>query len=257
MEQPILTFDAAQLFGNEGGAPAALLGRCLALRYRGFLSAPACARHAAGVYEGRAFWIGSFEDSQFSLGRAWYTDLELGRAEAYFATAAASDRQVERFLPGLQDLLLDAISRVLSPCGASVPVPVRRRRGWCGPGVHIFPAGAWVSRHGGEVHFDVEGIADEDLLRRAPALTLILVLQPPRRGGGLRVWALRYEGEDFPSDPPGPDHIPSAIVPYETGDLVVLDSYRLHKIEPFAGPEDRITATVHAVYTSEGWEAWF
>lgn len=252
MEQPILTFDAARL-SRESGGPAALLGRCLALRCAGLLPAPECARYAAGVYEGRAFWISSFEGSQFSLGRAWYTDLELGRAETYFATAAASDRLVERFLPGLQDLLLDALSRLLG-AGAS---PVRRRQGWCGPGVHIFPAGAWVSRHGGEVHFDMEGIADDDLVRRAPALTLVLVLQPPRHGGGLRVWELRYEGEDFPSDPPGPDHIPSAVVPYEAGDLVVLDSYRLHKIEPFTGPTDRITATVHAVYTDGGWEAWF
>jgi hypothetical protein len=46
-------------------------------------------------------------------------------------------------------------------------------------------------------------------------------------------------------------------VPYEAGDLVVLDSYRLHQIQPFTGGVDRISATCHVAFASGVWESWF
>ena len=50
----------------------------------------------------------------------------------------------------------------------------------------------------------------------------------------------------------------SAIVSYEEGDAVLLDSYRLHQIQPFAGDRERISATVHAAEVDAGlWECWF
>lgn len=246
-----------------GPAPLSRLAACWALRCEAFLPAPLCRALTAGVYRGRPEWIASFDETQFSLGRAFYTDLEEDRTAAYFADAAASDRAVRRHAPGLQERLLSALTLLLGP-----RAQLRQRPGWCGPGVHIFPAGGWVAQNGGEVHFDIEGLPDPARDARAPALTLVLVLQAPAEGGGLRVWDLRFDGRDHPAAPPGPRHVPSATVPYAPGDLIVLDSYRLHQIEPFAGPSDRVTATVHALRVAgpagpaagadpEIWEAWF
>jgi hypothetical protein len=84
---------------------------------------------------------------------------------------------------------------------------------------------------------------------------MVVMLQPPESGGGLRVWDRLYEGEDFPQNP-GP-RVASALVRYELGELVVFDSYRMHQIQPFAGDLDRISATLHVVEEGGRWEAWF
>ena len=45
---------------------------------------------------------------------------------------------------------------------------------------------------------------------------------------------------------------------YATGDVVLIDSYTLHQIQPFAGSRERISATVHAAQVDTGlWECWF
>lgn len=238
----------AELLGEE--RLYACLDEHLGLRLRGALGSDDCDRYARGVYEGRGSWNSDFGGEQFSLGRAWYTHLEQGRSHVYFTHAQASDRDVERFVPGLQRLLCDAI-------GALVGGEARPRRRWCGPGVHIFPAGEWVARSGGVVHFDTEGLTEAHLEAGERALSLVLMLQPPERDGGLRLWDMTYEGEDAvdPADLVGVD---DALVPYAAGDLVVFDSYRLHQIQPFSGRIDRISATAHAARTGPGrWEVWF
>ncbi|HEX4461172.1 MAG TPA: hypothetical protein VIA18_24500, partial [Polyangia bacterium] len=137
-----------------------------------------------------------------------------------------------------------------------------------GPGVHIFPAGGWLARRGGDVHFDIEGLiaprdgtspfarqeGPEAPLDGAPALSAILMLQPPESGGGLRVWDERYAGHDEVANA---HELPSELANYEAGELVVIDSYRLHQIQPFAGARDRISVTAHAVLTVDGWQTWF
>jgi hypothetical protein len=200
-----------------------------------------------GIYAARAAWTPCFEDVQFTLGRAYYTHLEEGREAEYFADALASDQAVERAVPRLQ-------ARVRALATELVRAPVTPRRGWCGPGVHIFPAGEWLSQHGGDVHFDTEGLRAHELAARAPALSLVLMLQPPERGGGLRLWDARYEGDDTP---PAVADLPSVDIDYGPGDLLVFDSYRLHQILPFAGDRDRVSVTAHLVLGPLGWEAWF
>ncbi len=196
----------------------------------------------------RAAWVRDFDGDQFSLGRAWYTHLEQDRSDAYFLDPAGSDATVERACPGLQATMRALASRALG-------VDVVARPGWCGPGVHIFPAGAHVARCGGDVHFDTEGLPPAHAASRAPALTFVLMLQPPLAGGGLQVWDVRYGGEDAHEDE---DLARDAVtVPYEAGDLVVLDSYRLHQIQPFTGGVDRISATCHVAFASGAWESWF
>ena len=50
----------------------------------------------------------------------------------------------------------------------------------------------------------------------------------------------------------------STVADYAAGDLVLIDSYRLHQIQPFAGARDRLSVTAHLVLAGEGWHvAWF
>jgi hypothetical protein len=222
----------------------------LYLHRAGVLDAAACARWVAGVYAARADWTPCFEGVQFTLGRAYYTHLEEDRADEYFATARASDAIVERALPALQ-------ARVRGLLGELVGAPVTPRPGWCGPGVHIFPAGDWLSQNGGDVHFDTEGLREPERAARLPALSAILMLQPPRQGGGLRVWDALWDGRDEEDDLAATARAESAVVEYAAGDLVVIDSYRLHQIQPFSGDRDRLSVTAHLIFTDGRWQAWF
>lgn len=227
-----------------------LLDSHLGVQVKGFLAPEACAHLARRVYAGRPVWISDFDGVQFSLGRAWYTHLEQDREEEYFDNARTSDSQVEQFLPGLQEQLLSAISTL-------VRASAIRRPGWCGPGVHIFPAGAWLSHHGGDIHFDSEGLSETQRSRGLRALTLVLMFQPPEAGGALRLWDVTYAGsEEVPEELP---RIASVDAVYGPGDLVIIDSYRLHQIQPFSGLRDRISATAHAALDASGsfWEVWF
>jgi hypothetical protein len=217
------------------------------LHRAGVVGATERARWVAGAYAARAEWTPCFEGVQFTLGNAYYTHLEDGCADAYFAAARASDARVERALPGMQ-------ARVRSLLADLLGAPVVARAGWCGPGLHIFPARQWLSRHGGDVHFDTEGLLAGELAARVPALSAIFMLQPPRTGGGLRVWDATYDGEDAVAHP---ERIPSAVAGYAAGDLVVIDSYRLHQIQPFGGDRDRVSITAHLVLGDGGWQCWF
>jgi len=216
------------------------------LHRRAVISPAECAAWVRGVYAAREHWTPNFEGVQFTVGRAWYTHLEEDAEDAYFAGVAESDALVERFLPGLAARLMAIAEQVV---GASVV----RRPGWCGPGVHVFPSGGWLSANGGDVHFDTEGLRPHELSARLPALSLIVMLQPPARGGGLRVWDARYEGDD---EVENPDELESVTLEYGVGDLVAIDSYRLHQIQPFEGALDRISATAH-VALDEKWHCWF
>ena len=222
----------------------------LYLHRRGLLGAEACARWAAGVYAARADWTPCFEGVQFTLGRAYYTHLEEDREGEYFSSARASDAIVERALPDLQAQVRAVLADLL---GAEVAP----RPGWCGPGVHIFPAGDWLSENGGDIHFDTEGLRPEELAARAPALSAIFMLQPPERGGGLRVWNALWDGRDDAEAIATAARAESALADYAAGDMVVIDSYRLHQIQPFSGARDRLSVTAHLVLSGGRWQIWF
>jgi hypothetical protein len=245
----VATGDGIERVGAVDGA-AALLAARLAVVARGAVEAAACARWVHGVLAARSAWTHDFGGEQYALGRAFYTHLETDRAAEYFADAARSDALVERYAPGLQAALRAIAARVV---GARVVA----RAGWCGAGVHVFTADGPVARGGGVVHFDTEGLAEGHVARRAPALSLVLMLQPAQQGGGLRVWPALYAGADHPDDAAlatGGD----ALVEYGAGDLAIFDSYRLHQIQPFEGPRERISATLHLAEIDRGlWESWF
>jgi hypothetical protein len=237
----------ATALASGPGSRSAKLDDHLALHFEGVLTRRECAAYARGVYAGRSAWIPNFEGVQFTLGRAWYVHLETDREDEYFENVAASDAAVERFVPGLADRLLALIRRC-------VGAEIERRPGFCGPGVHVFPAGEYVSHHGGDVHWDVEGLTEEQVAAHAPAVTAVLMLQPAAQGGGLRVWDKLYEDEETEEEP---SSALSEEIVYGVGDLVILDSYRLHQICASSGPLDRISATAHTVCVDGRWQAWF
>lgn len=231
----------------EGALP--LLETACAVILERFFDEARCAAWVEGVYRAREEWTADFGGEQFALGRAFYTHLEEGRTRAYFDDAAASDARVERYAPGLQGALRELVARAT---GARVVA----RRGWCGPGVHVFPPGNPVAKRGGVVHFDTEGLPVKHVTARRRALSVVAMLQPPEDGGGLRVWDARYEGRDHPTA--AQRRAPSTLIAYRVGDVVVFDSYRLHQIQPFTGTRDRVSATVHAAELDAGlWETWF
>lgn len=247
----VLRLPAATL--GRGSLPGmellAMPGR-RALQFEQVLSEGDCEQLLRGIYAGRCDWTANFDGIQFTLGRAYYTHLEQDREDEYFTHAAASDATVERWAPRLQ-LRMAAFMQLL------LRAEVVSRPGWCGAGVHIFPAGGYCARSGGDIHYDVEGLTDEQLATAAPALTCVLMLQPAESGGGLRVWDTLYAGEEQVREEDL--QAPSAICHYRRGDLVVIDSRRLHQIMPFSGNLDRVSATVHAVYVEDPgrWEVWF
>lgn len=216
---------------------------------RALWPADECAALTARVMAARPEWTEDFGGEQFSLGRAFYTHLETGRAAEYFARAAEADACVERHLPGVQ-------SRVRALYGAMVGGAARSRQGFCGAGVHVFPARAKVARRGGIAHWDVEGMAPEHLARRRRAMSLVVMLQPPARGGALTLWDAAWDGADEPDD----RALSARTFPlrYGAGDAVMFSSYRLHRIGPFAGDLDRVSITLHGVEVDRGvWETWF
>lgn len=235
--------------GPSGAPLASRLEDHLAVILRGALDAAEAGRLAERVLARREWWTSDFGGEQFALGRAFYTHLETGRTKDYFAGAAASDALVEAVLPGMQDRTLALLRQALGG-------QMRRRAGFCGPGVHVFPAGSKVAREGGVVHYDLEGLTEHQKARGQKAVTLVWMLQPAASGGGLRLWDLLYDGRgDAEVDP---DAYAQLTVRSRAGDAVLIDSRRLHQIRPFRGPTDRIAITVHGVEVDRDvWEAWF
>ena len=204
---------------------------------------------SARVLAARDRWTSDFGGDQFALGRAFYTHLETGRTREYFAGAAASDAVVEQAVPGLQ-------SRALALLATLTGGRVRPRPGFCGPGVHVFPAGGAVARAGGVVHFDLQGLTAHQQSRGQRAVTLVWMLQTPAWGGGLRLWDALHDGR--PDSGLDPAAFAQVTVRSRAGDALLIDSRRLHQIRPFRGPLDRVSLTVHGVEVDHDvWESWF
>lgn len=190
-----------------------------------------------------------FGGEQRSLGRPWYTHMETGRAAEYFRDAAASDARVERILPGLQ-------ARTLATLASVVGGVVRRRHGFCGPGVHVFPPDEKVAHHGGVHHYDLEGLTPTWRAARPPAVSVVWMLQPTATRGGLTLFNKTWQGQNWPmEDEP---RVARTTTRMRAGDFLVFSSYRLHRINGFGGGRARISVTCHAVEVDRGvWDAWF
>lgn len=201
---------------------------------------------AARVLAADADLVDDFGGEQRALGRAFYTHLD-GRAAAYFK--GDSDDVVERVVPGMQAMTMDLLARLLGGV-------VRRRHGFCGPGVHVFPAGEKVADRGGVFHYDLEGLTAWDLERGARAVSFVVMLQPPLTRGGLSLYAKTFRGQGWDMDRvPG---CASTTTTSRAGDALLFSSLRLHRINGFGGDRDRVSITCHAVEVDDDvWDCWF
>ena len=224
----------------------ALVDESLALHIRAAIDPGRAAAWARRALEARADYTYAF-GTQASLGNAWYTHLEEGLARRYFEDAPASDARVRRHLPGFQWTLRELSGELLG-------VKTTPRRGYSGPGVHVFDPGGECARVGGEIHSDTEGLPAPHARAGLPAYTLVVALSRASSGGGLRLWDAPYDGQD---DPSLADLAEPARIDYAPGDAVVFESYRLHQIEPFGGDAPRVTGTCHVARLSGAWDVWF
>ncbi|MBI2760870.1 MAG: hypothetical protein HYX51_05535 [Chloroflexi bacterium] len=234
---------------------ATLLGDAGAVVFRDIFTTEEVREMVATIYGLREHWLPGFEEEQFSVGRVWYVDVADEAEAEYHQDAARTNAQIEERFGGTQE-------RIRAFCSAIQPDdPVLIRPGWAGPGFVIFPAHAACAEWGGDIHFDIEGLAG-DLLDdpEAEAFSFIAMLQKPETGGGLRVWREQYDPErrdeyipELQSEPEGP----SFLIDYRVGDLVMINSRAIHQIQPFGGDTDRITLTFHIVRRSGAWHIWF
>jgi hypothetical protein len=234
---------SAETCRTTPGAALDALDAHAAVRITGWWHPEDAASAVERVRAAEADWVSDFDAKQFALGRAWYAHLETDRTGEYFAHAGSANATVERVLPGLQQSMRDAVAAVAGG-------PVVQRPRWAGAGVHVFPANGVCAEVGGCVHFDHEGLTPGQRASRPPALSLVLGLQPPASGGGLRLWNVFYGAMEAAVGP-------YVEVPMVAGDLVVFSSYRLHQIQPFTGDRARLSATLHAARGPLAWETWF
>lgn len=225
-----------------------VLREARALRLPKLLEPAIAQAMAERVLAARERWTEDFGGAQFSLGRAFYTHLETGKERHYFKDAQKADARVEAVLPGMQ-------ADVRALVAAFVSEPAVPRPGFCGPGVHVFLPGCEVAKKGGSVHFDLEGLRDDDE-RSGAALSLVIMLQPAESRGGLRIFPGRFSGSVRATA--AESKAPYETLAYDAGDAIVFESQRLHQIEPFAGASPRISITAHALRRPAGhWEVWF
>jgi hypothetical protein len=220
-----------------------------AVGIRGALDAHTAHDWATRVLTARSDLVDDFGGEQHALGRAFYTHLETGRAPTYFSDAADSDALVERVLPGMQARTMELLQSLLGG-------RVRRRHGFCGPGVHVFFAGSNVAKRGGVFHYDLDGLNAWQRQQKPPAVSLVWMLQPAQSGGGLRLFQHRYRTTLWAMDrTPG---VPCTTTRALAGDALLFSSYRLHRICGFGGDAARISITCHAVHVDGGWwDVWF
>jgi hypothetical protein len=237
-------------FDDASGAPlVARLGRYAAVGVRQAMPEADARALARDVLAADDLLGDDFGGEQRSLGRPWYTHLESGRAAEYFRDAAVSDARVERVVPGLQERALRAVAHVVGGV-------VRRRHGFCGPGVHVFPAGEKVARRGGVYHYDLEGLSSVWRQLRPRAISVVWMLQPPSSGGGLSLYRKVYAGRQWPMDEA--PVVTQTTTRLRAGDFLVFSSYRLHRINGFRGDVDRVSLTCHAIEVDvDVWDAWF
>lgn len=238
---PVGIWDGAPLVGQ--------LGRHPAVGVRGLLAPDVAAREASAVLRAVDRLVDDFGGEQRALGRAFYTHLETGRARSYFAEARASDGVVEAVLPGMQERTLGVLARLLGGV-------VRRRHGFCGPGVHVFPPHEKVARLGGVTHYDLEGLTDEQRASGARAVSFVWMLQPPKTRGGLSLYPRTFRGGDWPLERAPPRG--GTTTNSRAGDALLFSSYRLHRIAGFGGDRPRVSITCHAVEIDRDvWDVWF
>jgi hypothetical protein len=226
--------------------------------FHNFFSPVQVDRILEAFYGAREDWSSGFKGQQFSLGEAWYHYVETGvesNPARYLDRAVPSREIIERHIPGLHAYIISFLSK-LNP-----DKKVHIREHWAGPGIVTFLANNYVANQGGGIHFDTDGLLDEELADPSFKLrSFVATLQKPDSGGALRLWDYRYDhsiGESVLDDPANYNQVREGRIDYEVGSLYVFDGLKPHKIEPFSGDKDRVCLTFHGAYRADRFEIWF
>ena len=218
-----------------------------ALHVRGAVSEKQATTWAKAVLEAEEHWLREFKGQMYTLGRAWYAHVESGKAKAYKQGALASNQLVDSVVPGLSSAMRSCLTQALKR-------KVVQRKNWCGAGVHVFTP---KQNSAGAIHYDVEGDEEAEESADVPLASGVLMLQPPERGGELRLWGRLYDPKDGRQSLGRAPNVDYVEVKYEPGDFVVFNSYRLHQIRAHRGNKARVSATLHAIRRGGRWESWF
>lgn len=245
-------------FDLARGITAALppLEKCAAWRIPQAITAKQAADWTRRVEAAKDLWSNPFLDL-VTLGEAWYMHFEAESSAQYFDLARKYHDRINTILPSCQHLMNDLMARAVRT------QHVHTRPFWFGAGAHIFERQSYTFKNGGAIHFDTEGLREEQIRAKVPAVSCVLMLQSSEQGGALRLWDHRYttKGREETFDDLVFKKAPDAAyadVEYEAGDFVIFDSYRLHCIQKSKGKRSRISLTTHAVRTSSNsWESWF
>jgi hypothetical protein len=230
----------------------------LSYKFNGFFSDQQVEKIVDAFYAAQNDWVSGFGGQQYSLGEAWYHYVETGTGgnpAEYLDRAVPSRDIVERHITGLHDYVLSFLSK-LHP-----DREVKIRDHWAGPGIVTFLANNYVAKRGGGIHFDTDGLTQEEL--KNPDFRLrsyVSTLQKPKTGGDLRLWDYRYDdnvGEDVLEDPKNYSDVVRSRIIYEQGDLCMFDGLKAHKIEAFEGDKDRVCLTFHTAERENKLEVWF
>jgi hypothetical protein len=235
-----------------------LPGDSLAVICKDVFSSAEISAIASQIYALKESWIPAYGGEQFSVGRIWYAHVDDDKKSQYFQAAGESVRFIEMQFPSLYAKLIGIVSQLLNTDR------VRLKEGWAGPGFVILPSGGPASLSGGGAHVDWEGLTKEQLADiNLEAYSFIALMQKPVNGGGLQVWD-RHLDQTAPeswlhAQLEGVDlgDVETALIDYQLGDLVAINSLSLHKICPFGGDRDRVSLTFHAARDHDGWYLWF
>lgn len=196
------------------------------------------------------------------MGPAWYADIETGNLASYHVLAEERCRMVRELFPGLVEML-QGTARFLPR-----ELPVRARSETLGPfwGEAALVLLGAEKAAGGVWHADLEGLAPypQALLdESSQAFSAVMVLQAPAAGGSLIVCpGHRALGPRIVEETKVLDD-KSVPISIADGDLLLFDSFFLHRIDAFeVSPErsHRVTAVTHFLLRHEPfphWEYWF
>lgn len=230
-----------------------------------FLSVDECKQFAQNVLDNMNEWIEGF--GQYTLGRAWYIDIEQGRLGTYFATAFEKQAVVQQATPGLSQVLQRAATFLPRINGELHQVRTRSDDlgpYWSEMGIHIMGHNL---RFGGQVHNDLEGLAPYPAMmfdHKTLAFSAILCLAAPKSGGGLKVWPeKRITALANAQGAYKEDKGPELVIEYKPGTLTIIDSFLYHQIQPFEVDAQnlwRIVAVMHFLFIDgpePHWQVWF
>lgn len=226
-----------------------------AAKISGFLTPEECEEIALRLKALESSWSKDYGGEQYSFPNNYYARANDGGASSYFDGSSFGNEIMAAQFGGVLEKLL-AVIRLLLP-----GFEVKSRTGWQGPGFVIFPANELLSRESGPVHIDLEGlVAPQVDFIRALCFSVIIMIQTPESGGGVRVWnrpltasvteeALLLAAKECPDE--------SAVINYGVGDLVIINSLSPHQILKFDGNRARISLNAFAIAEQNQCLIWF